>query len=272
MVQGRNRKNQMKIIVSVSGGKESCACLLQALKQYDKKDIIHLFEETNFEHSLNYEYLDYIKKKLKIKIERVKSKKYKGMIDCIKKNKMFPHGIKRFCTHLLKLKPIWKFLIDNKLENEEQWLGIRADESIQRKEKYGKFGTNSIDAVWINPKVPAKLRMMQVKLPILYWKEKDCFKFIKDSGIDFNTLYKMKHERVGCYPCIISGFKAWKKCWMNQEGKKHIEQLFSLEEKFNGPKIKPDADRFRLRKILEMEESKLSLFDDEEIKCLYCQI
>jgi 3'-phosphoadenosine 5'-phosphosulfate sulfotransferase (PAPS reductase)/FAD synthetase len=264
------------IIVSVSGGKDSVACLLLALKQYDKKDIVPLFADTNFEHSLTYKYLDYLENKLKVKIEKVKSKKYKGVIDCIRDKHMFPSGIRRFCTHNLKLIPIWDFIIENKLESSEQWLGIRADESVGRNKKYGNFTDEPMDFFWINPKVPKILRKMQVRLPIINWTEKDCFKHIRRFGIDCNPLYKMGHGRVGCYPCVISGLKDYKKCWMNPEGRKNIKALFKLEEEFNNQglnsRIKPDADRFRLKKILEMEESKLNLFDDDEIGCAYCQI
>ncbi len=266
-----------KIIINVSGGKDSTVCLLLALKQYHKKDIIPIFADTNFEHSLTYEYLDYLEDKLKVKIERVKSKKYKGIIDCIRDKKMFPSGVRRFCTFNLKLKPIWDFIINNKLEEWEQWIGIRSDESIGRSKKYGNIGVESIDLFWMNSKVPKILRKMQVRLPILYYREKDCFEFIADFGIEFNTLYRIGHKRVGCYPCVISGFKDYKKCWMNPEGKRNIKKLFKLEKEFNdqgkASRIKPDANRFRLKKILEMEDSKLNLFElKEEERCGYCNI
>ena len=63
----------MKYLVSLSGGKDSTACLLWALNTLPKEDIIPYYIDTKWEHDAVYEYLDYLEKELDVKIKRIKS-------------------------------------------------------------------------------------------------------------------------------------------------------------------------------------------------------
>ena len=51
----------MKYLLSLSGGKDSTACLLWALDTLPKEDIITYYIDTKWEHDAVYEYLDYLK-------------------------------------------------------------------------------------------------------------------------------------------------------------------------------------------------------------------
>jgi len=97
----------MKYLVSLSGGKDSTACLLWALNTFKKEDIIPYYIDTQWEHDAVYEYLDYLEEKLEIKIERIESE---GMVALSKRKRMMPNSVMRFCTENLKVKPAQEFL------------------------------------------------------------------------------------------------------------------------------------------------------------------
>lgn len=63
----------IKHVVSVSGGKDSLATLLIAIARFGLKNIIAIFCDTGNEHELTYEYLDYLERRLGIKITRLKA-------------------------------------------------------------------------------------------------------------------------------------------------------------------------------------------------------
>ena len=59
-------------VVSMSGGKDSTACALLALKTHAREEIRFVFADTGNEHPLVYEYLDYLEGRLDIEIVRLK--------------------------------------------------------------------------------------------------------------------------------------------------------------------------------------------------------
>lgn len=63
----------IKHVVSVSGGKDSLATLIIAIARFGVANIIAIFCDTGNEHELTYEYLDYLEKRLGIKITRLKA-------------------------------------------------------------------------------------------------------------------------------------------------------------------------------------------------------
>src|SRR3546814_16421428 len=60
-------------VVSVSGGKDSCATLLLAMARFRRDRIIPIFCDTGNEHEAVYDYLDYLEGRLGIKIVRLKA-------------------------------------------------------------------------------------------------------------------------------------------------------------------------------------------------------
>jgi len=78
---------------------------------------------------------------------------------------------------------------------------------------------------------------------------------------------------LGCYPCIISGFKEWKACWKTEKGKKNILKLVEIEETLRkqgltAVRIRDNFDGKKLLKLLENEEKQAVLF--EELICSFC--
>lgn len=60
-------------VVSVSGGKDSLATLLIAIKRFGKDRIIAIFCDTGNEHELTHQYLDYLEARLGIKIHMLRA-------------------------------------------------------------------------------------------------------------------------------------------------------------------------------------------------------
>lgn len=63
----------IKHVVSVSGGKDSLATLVIAIKRFGLRNIIAIFCDTGNEHELTYDYLAYLERRLGITITRLKA-------------------------------------------------------------------------------------------------------------------------------------------------------------------------------------------------------
>jgi 3'-phosphoadenosine 5'-phosphosulfate sulfotransferase (PAPS reductase)/FAD synthetase len=127
----------MKYVVSISGGKDSTALLLYALNnlQVDPVDeIIPVFFDTGWEHDDTYEYLDYLEKKLNIKIIKIQNE-IGGMRELALHKKFMPNRMMRYCTEELKQKPFKKWIYENFVSKDIDFIsliGIRRDESKAR--------------------------------------------------------------------------------------------------------------------------------------------
>ena len=121
----------MKVVVAYSGGKDSQASLIWAVNQYGKENVLAVFCDTGWEHSVTYQHIRNTTALLGVELIMLKSKKYNGMLDLATKKKRFPSTKARFCTSELKAIP----MIDWVLSQQEHLLiiqGIRADESKSR--------------------------------------------------------------------------------------------------------------------------------------------
>lgn len=121
----------MKVLVFFSGGKDSQASLIWAVKEYGLKYVEAVFCDTGWEHPLTLDHIKSVTDQMGVKLVTLRSKKYDGFIDLAKKKKRFPSTNARFCTEELKSKPT----IDYVLEQQEHLIvveGIRKNESISR--------------------------------------------------------------------------------------------------------------------------------------------
>ena len=177
----------MKYLVSLSGGKDSTACLLWSLDNLPKEDIIPYYIDTKWEHNEVYKYLDYLEDKLNIKIKRIESE---GMLELCKRKKFMPNRIMRFCTENLKIIPAKKFYeeLQNKNIDFINIVGIRREESKARE----------------NTQVFEIRDNIKNLYPIVDWTTQKVFNYIKAHGLEVNPLYKKGFKRVGCYPCIFA--------------------------------------------------------------------
>ena len=275
----------MTIIVSISGGKDSTATLLKALEKYSNKDIIGVFCDTGWEHPATYEYINMLKDKTKVKIHTVRNEKYMGLLDLIEHKRIFPCSLKRFCSSNLKVKPMIDFLCEYVENNPnakiENWVGIRADESLNRKKKYGGLSPAETfvysDIYKLTKKQTKILHNVRLRYPIIDLSANAVYKLIIKAGLEINPLYYQGSSRVGCYPCLIGGLKGFKSVWKDDIGKERILKLQAIEEKLQkaGSKaqLKPNISAKELVRLLENNDNQLSLFDCEnEYVCGFCNI
>ena len=211
-------------LLSVSGGKDSTALILNAIERGIEFQCV--FADTGNEHEDVYEYLDYLESNLPINIQRVKpdfaakierKRKYvlehweaDGISDdkikiavetlqptgspfldlCIWKGR-FPSPKARFCTDELKTIPITEQVVKPILQAGKRlrsWQGIRAAESPRRAKM--KMHEKIDLGVW-------------VYRPLLNWSAAEVFEIHRKHGIKPNPLYLKGMNRVGCMPCIM---------------------------------------------------------------------
>lgn len=220
----------IKIVVPVSGGKDSQACLKLALQEYKPDEILGLFCDTKFEHPLTYKHIDWMSEFYGVEIKTISG----GSVeDKIKKYKRFPTDAQRFCTDELKIREsrIFYEAFAREQSGFEVWYGMRTSESKQREKRYS-FANNSETYLPndFQRKFPKKLGKLGVKfrLPIVDWCENEIKEFVGKN--ELNPLYAAGFPRVGCFPCLASGDK-WKSKAFNfdETGKKHYKMCKELE-------------------------------------------
>lgn len=213
----------MKVIVTVSGGKDSTAALLWTIHEFcggRTDNIIALFNDTGFEHSLTYEYINYLETTLHITIVRCRSSKFDDFMDMVRKKGRFPSTKARFCSEELKIKPTIDFILDNVNEDMLVITGVRHQESKSRASLLrnctyfrGYFEPYAFDKegkprlyTYRKKDVERFVKSFAHELlrPIIEWSEQDAFAYCEKYGIKTNPLYKNGFSRVGCFPCIMA--------------------------------------------------------------------
>lgn len=197
--------SKFRIIVPVSGGKDSQACLKMAVSEFGHESVVGLFCDTQFEHPQTYRHIDYIESLYGAMIIR----KSAGSVDeKVIKYGRFPGGGARHCTDELKIKPTKEFLDEFSKENGSVvvYYGMRLDESSERRNRYAnKTHDELYPPHEIMPgKYPKYLssRGVMFKLPILEWSSADVMDYLDGHH---NPLYDAGMPRVGCFPCLAAG-------------------------------------------------------------------
>jgi 3'-phosphoadenosine 5'-phosphosulfate sulfotransferase (PAPS reductase)/FAD synthetase len=192
-----------QVVVPISGGKDSQACLKLALESHDKADVMGLFCDTQFEHPLTYAHINWMAAFYGVTIERVCAG---SVSDIVLKFGQFPTSRFRMCTDRLKIKPSKKFYreLAEQQGGFEVWLGMRTGESKQRSESYkNTISTDLYAPHEFGRAFPKLLNKMGVwfRLPVVEWSELEILEFL---GADKNPLYLQGSKRVGCFPCLAS--------------------------------------------------------------------
>ena len=194
-----------KIVVPVSGGKDSQACLKMAVSEVGADHVLGLFFDTQFEHPLTYKHIGTLSELYGAKIKVVTA----GSVDQkVLKYGYFPGGGVRHCTDELKLQPAKKFYKQMAAQQGGfvVYLGMRLEESGERSKRYaGKIQDNLYPPHEIMPsKFPKYLSAAGVmfKLPILEWSFSDVMDYLDG---EHNPLYDSGFKRVGCFPCLAAG-------------------------------------------------------------------
>lgn len=208
----------MKKIITISGGKDSTACAIWALNTYQKSELEFVFCDTGWEAPETYDYLDYLEQRLGINIEHIKSNKYANFEDMVHKKGRFPSSKARFCTDVLKVRP----MIDWILSQQQDLFIIQG---IRRGESRKRANMNSLDDYFLYYHTPygttkkgkskyhtyrrkevlerEKRYATGVFRPIYDWTANQVFYYLKANSIEPNPLYRKGFSRVGCFPCVM---------------------------------------------------------------------
>lgn len=210
-------------IINVSGGKDSTAAYLLALER--GVPFRAVFADTGNEHPATYEYVASLHERtggpavetVRADFARLMAGKARFIAEkwpaagvpqarvdralelmkptgnpyldlCIWKGR-FPSRMAQFCTEELKVLPITEQVVLPALRQGPvlQWLGIRADESANRRKQPRFNRHDSGSYLW---------------RPIFTWTVDDVWAMHRKHGITRNPLYDQGMNRVGCMPCV----------------------------------------------------------------------
>ncbi len=266
------------IIVPVSGGKDSQACVALAVERFGADRVEMLHQHTGFDHELTYEHLLYMQDRYGVPLTNCKSTKYSTVPEVMFGERVIPTRWARACTKQLKLIPQYQWLAAHPERSKLLlWLGMRAAESQHRKKNYGHLSpTDRYRLSDLNSDCP-KRSDADVELPIVDKSTGWVYDFLLRKRKDkINPLYSKGHNRVGCYPCVLAGKKDFAIAARDPTGRKHIEQVqqaIIFVKSLHPDKNLDSLFEHDLEQVLKGEPDPLGLYeiDDKEAGgCSWC--
>lgn len=115
----------IKVIVQLSGGKDSQAALIQAVDRFGSANVIAFFANTGWEHEHTLAHVKYCAEVNGVKLIQ----KDGDFVALAKYKKRFPSTRVRFCTEHLKVRPFIDYILDELRTDFICVLGVRRDES-----------------------------------------------------------------------------------------------------------------------------------------------
>lgn len=240
---------------------------------HERHRLRFVHQNTGYDHPDTYAHLKVMEQHYGIAIEDCKAEEYfesdnrfeNGVFAVVKSAGYFPNTIARNCTSTLKQKPFGDWLVTQahalgklnlvnkriKIASQTIWIymGMRADESNDRKTKYGDLDDDSfIPLNQLSTKYDETFENVLVQLPLVHKTKDEVFAMLK--GDPINPLYSKGAKRVGCFPCLLAGREDWDMARKDPEGLKHIDRLLELERDFekNGS-FKKNGESRKLIKI-----------------------
>ena len=202
------RLKQSRIVLSLSGGKDSTACAL--LLERHGIEFERIFMDTGWEHPALYKYIKETLEPRFGEIRILKSKAFpNGMVDLANKKGGFPTRNARYCTTELKFIPAKEY-IESLEDDVINVVGIRREESAKRSdaEKWSFDEGLGCD----------------VFKPLVEHTFDDVIAMHQEGKIPPNPLYLQGATRVGCFPCIYS-----RKSEVDQVAKLWPERINQIE-------------------------------------------
>lgn len=232
----------MKILVQFSGGKDSHACLIYAVRQFGAANVTAVFCDTGWEHHLTYQHVQDVAQALGVQLVTLRNPDVDGFVGLVKRMHWFPDAMHRMCTVQLKIWPS----IDYVLQQDDDVLliqGIRAAESASRAQM--SCSADYFQAYHTPPADTGKRRRLYrlsdvrrwclshratVERPFFGASGQDVIDYILDAGQEPNPLYRRGCSRVGCYPCIYARLSELRAMANDTD---YVQRLSTLEQEVN---------------------------------------
>lgn len=189
-IAGRKEYRDLPVHVSFSGGKDSLVVLDLAVNALKRRQIEAFFLNTGIEFPETVEFARQFCASRSIDLKEAAAG------DAFWENlERFgpPAKDMRWCCKVCKLAPANR-LIDESVSGGQVCL------TVDGKRRYESFSRASISASEKNPFVPVQLNIF----PIRDWRAIEVWLYIYGKKLEYNPLYDMGFERVGCYLCPAS--------------------------------------------------------------------
>ena len=200
-----------RLVVGVSGGKDSAATCLHLLEQgLTKDDFDRVFIDTGWEHPKTYQYIRDIQRTIgeviTIRADITVKEEHKQICEEIEaalgfvspfvrqilNYAMFPTNRHQWCTKKIKIDPLKKYF-DTLDFDPINTTGIRRAESKRRANM----------TIWEHTEL---FDCWQYR-PIIEWSESEVIAVHHRFGLPPNPLYLSGSARVGCWPCVQANKK-----------------------------------------------------------------
>ena len=266
-------KDMKRHILGISGGKDSTAL---AIYMRDKiPDIEYFFCDTGAELKETYNYLSQLEKYLGKPIARLNpDRDFEFWLEY--NGNFLPSARQRWCTVLLKLKPLEKFVGESKAVS---YVGIRCDEQ-ERKGYMAPNGNIQSEFPFIDAGID----------------KKGVLKILEDSGVGLPKYYEWR-SRSGCYFCFFQRKMEWvgllqrhpslfKKAkafekfdektgkrftWNEQESLEELSNPERVEEIIKKHNKQVELEKLKNKPLYEVFEDALDEEDDIE-PCQICNL
>lgn len=232
-------------VVALSGGRDSTA--LAVMTSQERLDCHYIFCDTKAEYPEVYQYLEKIERTLGITIIRIESPGFETILK--QKQYFFPSPMRRWCTQLLKVKPMQNWLKQFGDKTICTLVGSRVDEKRMRPLK--KIG--SAGEIRVFPFLDLGYGLRDVK------------RILIESGIGEPIYYNWK-RRSGCWCCPFQSIMAWRNLLryhpeLFAKAEEWQAQMDRLHERRQKEFTLPYLRRIHLAKIREIEESQYRMIE-----------
>ena len=186
-IANQKEHRQLPVNVSFSGGKDSLVVLDLTLSALRHRNVQAFFLNTGIEFPQTVEYARKYCRDNNIElIEKEAVSSFWDNVDTFGP----PAKDFRWCCKICKLAPA-NAAIEECLRHSHVCI------TVDGKRRYESFSRAGISTSETNPFVPGQLNIF----PIKNWKALEVWLYIYWRGLDYNPLYDMGFERVGCYLC-----------------------------------------------------------------------